>query len=78
MDLMQAIKICVEAGVSVQIYASMPAEVYMSADMFFSVFSDYDVKGLNGDDDVLAVVSAKKDGVIYKAYAWKRELKERE
>ena len=57
MELMEAIKTCLEARVVVQTYASLPDEVYM--------------------ETVLQLVMTEKDGVIFKAYAWTSELKER-
>ena len=67
-----------EARVVVQTYASLPDEVYMETETFLNEFDEYVVRDIsNDDDDVLQLVMTEKDGVIFKAYAWTSELKER-
>ena len=75
MELMEAIKTCADAGVTVQCYVSMPAEVYIEHEDFLKEFKSYFIKELSTDeDDVLYLLSEEKDGIIFKAYIWKSEL----
>ena len=78
MELMEAIKTCVDAGVTVQCYVSMPTEVYIEAEDFLKEFKNYTIRELSTDvDDALFLLSDEKDGIIFKAYIWASELKAR-
>ncbi len=80
MELMEAIKTCIDAKVSIQTYQCMPAEVWLEHEDFLEAFMDYDSGAINSynDGDVLHLLSTEKDGVIFKTCAWTSELKVRE
>ena len=77
MELMEAIKTCLDARVNIQTYQSMPDEVWLEHEDFLEAFVDYDSIAISSDNDgeALHQLSAEKDGIIFKAYAWASELK---
>lgn len=81
MELMEAIKTCIDAKVSIQTYQCMPDEVFMEAEDFLKEFEAYDDSVISKDEDdgeELHLLFAEKDGIVFKAYAWASELKVRE
>ena len=70
MELKEAIKTCLEAGVDVCCLETTNSIVWLPPELFVKWFGEYTTEGMNGNCRKLVAV---ENGVEYKSYVWKGE-----
>lgn len=70
MDLKEAIKTCLEAGVDVCCFETVNSIVWLPPELFLKWFGEYTVEGEN---EYMRKLVAVENGVEYKSYVWKGE-----
>ena len=70
MDLKEAIKTCLEAGVDVCCFETTNSIVWLPPELFVKWFGEYTTESMNENCRKLVAV---ENGVEYKCYVWKGE-----
>lgn len=70
MDLKEAIKICLEAGVDISCFETTNSVVWLPQELFKKWFGEYTAENVN---EVFSKLTAVENGVEYKSYVWKGE-----
>ena len=70
MDLKQAIKICLEAGVDISCFETTNSVVWLPPELFKKWFGEYTAENVN---ETLRKFTAVENGIEYKCYVWKGE-----
>ena len=70
MNLKQAIKICLEAGVTVDYYTETNSSVWLPTGIFLEWFTAYEIRDTAYNLECLVAV---ENGVEYKCHRWKGE-----
>lgn len=70
MDLKEAIKTCLEAGVDICCLETTNSIVWLPPELFVKWFGEYTTECMNGSCRKLVAV---ENGVEYKSYVWKGE-----
>lgn len=70
MDLKEAIKTCLEAGVDICCLETTNSIVWLPPELFLKWFGEYTAEGEN---ECMRKLVAVENGVEYKSYVWKGE-----